>query len=90
MNKKSLNKFSSEVRERAVCLVREHCGEYPLLWAAAESITPKIGCSPPTLLKWVRDDEIDSGFRAGVSTEESERIKAQERKTRSRTGSTRF
>jgi transposase len=28
------NKFSPEVRERAVRMVQEHRGEYPSLWAA--------------------------------------------------------
>ncbi len=42
MNKS--NKFSPEVRERAVRMVQEHRGEYPSLWAAIESIAPKIGC----------------------------------------------
>jgi transposase-like protein len=43
------NKFSSEVRDRAVRMVQEHRGEYPSLWAAIESIAPKIGCVPQTL-----------------------------------------
>ena len=38
------NKFSPEVREGAVRLVQEHRGQYPSLWAAIESIAPKIGC----------------------------------------------
>jgi len=38
MNKS--NKFSPEVRERAVRLVQEHRGEYPSLWLAVESIAP--------------------------------------------------
>lgn len=38
------NKFSPEVKERAVRLVQEHRGEYSSLWAAVESIAPKIGC----------------------------------------------
>ena len=41
---KKSNKFSPEVRERAVRLVQEHRGQYPSLWAAVESIAPKIGC----------------------------------------------
>ena len=41
---KKSNKFSPEVRERAVRMVQEHRGEYPSLWAAIESIAPKIGC----------------------------------------------
>jgi transposase len=47
MNKS--NKFSSESRERAVRMV-----QYPSLWAAVESIAPKIGCVPQTLLVWVK------------------------------------
>ena len=35
---KKSNKFSPEVRERAVRLVQEHRGEYPSLWAAVELI----------------------------------------------------
>jgi transposase-like protein len=46
---KKSNKFSPEVRERAVRMVQEHRGEYPSLWAAIESIAPKIGCVPQTL-----------------------------------------
>jgi transposase-like protein len=52
MNKSK--KFSPEVRERAVRLVQEHRGEYPSLWAAIESIAPKVGCVPQTLLDWVK------------------------------------
>lgn len=48
MRKKS-NQFSPEVRERAVRMVREHRDEYPSLWAAIESLAPKIGCVPQTL-----------------------------------------
>ena len=46
------NKFSPEVRGRAVRLVQEHRGDYPSLWVAVESIAPKIGCVPQTLLDW--------------------------------------
>ena len=52
MNKS--NKFSPEVRERAVRMVQEHRGEYPSLLAAVDSIAPKIGCVPQTLLEWVK------------------------------------
>jgi len=58
---------SPEVRERAVRLVQEHHGEYPSLWAAAESIAPKMGCTAYTLLKWLKRHEIDSGAREGVT-----------------------
>lgn len=48
------NNFSPEVRECAVRMVQEHRGEYPSLWAAIESIAPKIGCVPQTLNDWVK------------------------------------
>ena len=80
MNKSK--KFSPEVRERAVRLVQEHRGEYPSLWAAVESIAPKIGCVPQTLLEWVRRVEVDAGVRPGVATAEAQRIKELERENR--------
>ena len=75
-------KFSPEVRERAVRMVQEHRGEYPSLWAAIESISAKIGCVPQTLNEWVKKNEIDSGAREGVTSEERERIKALERENK--------
>ncbi len=79
---KKSTKFSPEVRERAVRMVQEHRGEYPSLWAAIESIAPKIGCVPQTLNEWVKRVEVDSGQREGVSTSERERIKALEREVK--------
>ena len=79
---KKSSKFSPEVHERAVRLVQEHRGEYPSLWAAIESIAPKIGCVPQTLLEWVKQSEVDSGTRSGVSTAEAQRIKDLEREVK--------
>jgi transposase-like protein len=76
------NKFSPEVRERAVRMVQEHRGEYPSLWAAVESIAPKIGCTAQTLNEWVKRHEIDSGFRDGMTTADMERLKALERENK--------
>ena len=79
---KKTNKFSPEVRERAVRMVREHRGEYPSLWAAIESIAPKIGCVPQTLNEWVKRDQIDTGERDGITTSEREQMKALEREVK--------
>ena len=79
---KKQNTFSPEVRERAVRLVQEHHEEYQSLWAAVESIAPKIGCNASTLLEWVKRAEIDTGARAGVTTDERERMRALERENR--------
>ena len=80
MSKPKLNKYSPEVRERAVRMVQERRGEYPSLWAAVESIAAKIGCAPHTLLEWVKKHQIDTGLRDGVTSEERDRIKALERR----------
>ena len=80
MNKS--NKFSPEVRERAVRMVQEHRGEYPSLWAAVESMAPKIGCVPQTLLEWVKRVEVDCGVREGITTSEAQRVKDLERENK--------
>jgi len=79
---KKSNKFSPEVRERAVRMVQEHRGEYPSLWAAVESIAPKMGCVPQTLLTWVQRHEADTGVREGVTTAEAQRVKELEREVK--------
>jgi transposase len=75
-------RFSPEVRERAVRLVREHQGEYATQWAAITSIASKIGCAPETLPLWIRRTERDAGKRPGLTTEEQGRLKTLERENR--------
>jgi len=82
MNQAKTPKYSPEVRERTVRLVREHRREYPSLWAAVKSIAPKIGCSAHTLLEWIRRDEVDAGTRPGVTSAEAQRIKELEREVK--------
>jgi transposase len=82
MTSKTTNKFSPEVRDRAVRMVLDHAGEHPSRWAAVTSIAAKIGCTPQTLHDWVKKAEIDSGQRTGVPTEMVEKLKALERENR--------
>ena len=82
MTKKSSNRFSPEVRQRAVRMVLEHGGDHASQWAAIASIAGKIGCTAETLRRWVRQAERDQGLRAGSTTAEQERIKALERENR--------
>jgi transposase len=79
---KTTNKFSPEVRERAVRLVLDNQGQHESRWSAILSISSKIGCAPQTLNEWVKKAEVDRGERAGVTTEMAERLKALERENR--------
>ena len=76
------SKYSTEVRERAVRMVAEQVPRHESEWAAISSIAGKLGCTPETLRKWVRQDERDTGQRAGLTTAERERIKELEREVR--------
>ena len=75
-------RYSPEVRERAVRLVFEQQGEHESQWAAIGSIAAEIGCTAETLRGWVRQAERDQGRRAGLTSDERERLKALERENR--------
>ena len=81
-NHKTSAKFSTEVRERAVRMVREHRSEHASQWAAIVSIAAKIGCTAQTLNEWVKKADVDSGRKAGVTSDERDRLKALEREVR--------
>jgi transposase-like protein len=79
---KTTNKFSPEVRTRAVRMILDHQGDYPSRWSAVVSIAEKIGCVPQTLHEWVKKAEVDSGKRGGIPTETADKLKALERENR--------
>ena len=79
---KTSNRYSPEMRARAVRMVLEHQGSYETQNAAVAAIAPKIGCIPETLRFWVRQAERDSGARDGLTSVERDRIKELEREVR--------
>lgn len=78
----SSQRFSPEVRKRAVRMVSEHRQEHGSEWETIVSIAEKIGCSAETLRKWLRRTQVDEGQRPGITSEERSRLKELERENR--------
>jgi transposase len=75
-------RYPVEVRERALRMVGECRSQHPSEWAAISSVSQKLGMKAETLRKWIRQGEINTGGRPGISTAEAQRIKELERENR--------
>lgn len=82
MKEKTTKHYSSEIRERAVRMVREHQSEYPSEWSAIQSISAKFGCTAETLRRWLRQTQPTISTAQETSGSEAERTKALEREVR--------
>src|SRR5882757_1978578 len=72
------SRYPRELRDRAVRMVAESMaqGQYPSEFEAIRTIASKLGVgSPETLLKWVRQAEVDGGTRPGKTTAEIAEIR---------------
>ncbi len=71
-------KYSPEMRERALRMLEEAKPEHPNLMSALRHVAGLLGMSPETLRVWHRRREIDAGQRPGVPTdvvEENKRLR---------------
>lgn len=79
--------YPPELRERAVGMVTEVRSNDSSQGAAIEAVAEKLGIgTAETLGKWVRWAEVDSGQRAGATSEEHAEIKRLKRGRRAAAG----
>lgn len=78
------SRYPKELRERAVRLVSEEQASHGSQWAAISSIAGKMGCTPESLRRWIRQSELDAGARSGpgLPTSDRERLRQLERENR--------
>ena len=83
MNKgNSGNRYSIEVKARAVRLVHENESNYKTRSECIRSIASKIGCSPETLRDWITRQAIEDGTREGLTQSERDELKSLQREVR--------
>ena len=75
-------KYSDELRDRAVRMVFQVQRESGRRQGAVAGVAAKLGVNRETLRNWVRQAEVDSGQRPGMSTEDAQRIAELERENR--------
>ncbi|OBI68101.1 transposase [Mycolicibacterium fortuitum] len=74
--------YRVEQRERAVRMVLDHLGEHRSVYAACQSIGPKVGVGAESLRRWVLQAQVDAAERPDVTSAEQQRIRELERENR--------
>ena len=62
-------KYDSQIKARAVRMVRDHLPTYGSVTRAADAFGPQLGISGNTLRRWVVQADVDDGVREGVPSE---------------------
>jgi transposase len=75
-------RYPPEMRERPVRMVRETIAESGERVGAVTRVARQLGIGPESLRNWVKQAEIDSGKRPGVTSAEQRRINELERENR--------
>jgi transposase len=66
-------KYDQDTKAKAIRLVREHAGDYPSEYAAITAVARRLGMTPETLRKWIRQAAVDEGQAPGVTSEAARR-----------------
>ena len=80
--KPTTRRYSPAEKERAVRLVRQLRVELGTSHGTIKRVADQLGYGPETVRKWVNRADIDDGVEPGVTSEESERVKALEQENR--------
>jgi transposase len=80
--KNPFRRYPPEMRERAVRMVREAIAESGERQGAVSRVARQLGIGIESLRNWVKQADIDSGKRPGVTTAEQRRISELERENR--------
>ena len=70
------NRFSTEVRARAVRLALKNEADYRTRSECFRSISKKIGSSPETIRDWGNKQAVETGDREGLTQSERAQITA--------------
>ena len=75
-------KYSEELKERATRMAVEARKDPASRAGAISRIGKQLGIHPEALRNWVRQAEVDTGVREGVSSDDKAKIVALEREVR--------
>ena len=75
-------KYSEELKERATRMAVEARRDPASRVGAISRIGKQLGIHPEALRNWVRQAEVDTGVREGVSSDDKAKIVALEREVR--------
>ncbi len=78
----SQHRHPPELRERAVRMVLETIKETGERHGVVTRVAVQLGIGSETLRHWVKQAEVDRGLRAGVTTEDRQRIVELEKENR--------
>ena len=70
-------KYDKSFRDRAVRMVLDRLNDDQSLSQSAviKEVAPRLGIANETLRRWVNQEQVDTGQRPGVTTEESVEVR---------------